>query len=193
MALCTLLHNSANECVFKGVCESNQGNNGHLNQEQQCRNNTPFHTPEGESISATFDSSPYQPAHELQASTVSPSSQPLYDGLPSQSVSKGRKEWERERGRGRWVGKVSRYRDIVIRGEHWVKELWFDGDLGWIGDGKRFSRGQGIQFWLDSMVRPPHTPPPSLNTSSLRGFQSRPHWSINIIITHLSPQPLDGE
>lgn len=56
-----------------------------------------------------------------------------YHRSPSQRV--GESEREKERGRGRWVAKVSRYGDTVIRGEHWVKELWFDRDLGWIAEG----------------------------------------------------------
>lgn len=132
-----------NECVFKGVCESNQGNNGHLNQEHQCRNNTPLHTPEGESISATFDSNPYQLAPELQPSAMSP---------PPQLHMMDYHLWQSQRERGRWVGEVSHCRDTFIGGERWVKELWFDRDLGWIGEGKGFSRGQRIQSWLDSMA-----------------------------------------
>lgn len=76
-------------CVFKGVWESNQGNNGHLNH--QCQNNTPFHTPEGESISATFDSNPYQLAPELQPSTLSP---------PPQLHMMDYHLWQRERKMG---------------------------------------------------------------------------------------------
>ena len=94
-----------NECVFKGVCESNQGNNGHLNEEHQCRNNTPFHTPEGESISATFDSNPYQLAPELQPSTLSPPPQlHMMDYHLWQSQRVSERERERERDRERKVG-----------------------------------------------------------------------------------------
>lgn len=130
--------------MFKGVWESNQGNNGHLNQQDQCQNNTPFHTPEGESISATFDSNPYQLAPELQPSTLSP---------PPQLHMMDYHLWQRERGR--WVGEVSHYRDTFIGGERWVKELWLDRDLGWIGEGKGFSRGHRIQSWLDSKASHP--------------------------------------
>lgn len=92
-----------NECVFKGVCERNQGNNGHLNQEHQCRNNTPFHTPEGESISAAFDSNPYQLAPELQPSTLSPPPHLHmmdYHLWQSQRVSERVRERERKVGGG---------------------------------------------------------------------------------------------
>lgn len=53
------------------------------------------------------------------------------------------------------MGEVSHYRDTFIGGERWVKELWFDRDLGWIGEGKGFFRGQRIQSLLDSMASHP--------------------------------------
>lgn len=59
------------------------------------------------------------------------------------------------RERGRWVGEVSHNRDAFIGRERWVKELWFDRDLEWIGEGKGFSKGQRIQSRLDSMASHP--------------------------------------
>lgn len=72
--------------------------------------NNAFYTPEGESISATSDSNPYQP--ELQPSTPVTSSLAPYDGLPSLAVSEG----FRVREEGGW-GEVSHYRDTFIGGE----------------------------------------------------------------------------
>lgn len=51
------------------------------------------------------------------------------------------------------MGKVSHYRDTFIGGGG-VKGLWFDRDLGEIGEVKRFSGGQGIQYQLDSIASP---------------------------------------
>lgn len=64
----------------------------------------------------------------------------------TETVRESDRERERKKEEG---GGVSHYRDTVIRREHWVKELWFDRDLGWIGEGQRFSRGHRIQSWLD--------------------------------------------
>lgn len=87
-----------NVCLRVRVCESNQGNNGHVNQEHQCRNNTPFHTPEGESISAAFDSNPYLLAPELQPSTLSPPPQlRMMDYHHWQPWKVSERERERER------------------------------------------------------------------------------------------------
>lgn len=77
------------------------------------------------------------------------------------------------------MGEVTHYRDTVIRRERWVKELWFDRDLGWIGEAKGFSRGQRIQSRLDSMASHPQD-------AESTGISLRVTFSINIIITHLS-------
>lgn len=53
------------------------------------------------------------------------------------------------------MGEVSHNRDAFIGRERWVKELWFDRDLEWIGEGKGFSKGQRIQSRLDSMASHP--------------------------------------
>lgn len=63
------------------------------------------------------------------------------------------------------MGKVSHYRDTFMGGGAcWVKGLWFDRGLGEIGEGKRFSGGQGIQYQLDSIASPHQ------NTAASVGF-----------------------
>lgn len=62
------------------------------------------------------------------------------------------------------MGEVGHHGDTFIGGDRWVTELWFDRDLRWIGEGKRFSRGQWIQSQQDSTAKPPS------EYGGLRGF-----------------------
>lgn len=183
-----------NVCLRVRACESNQGKNGHVNREHQCRNNTPFHTPEGESISAAFDSNPYQLAPELQPSALSPPPQlrmmDYHHWQPRRVLEGERRGGCRERGGikvGGWVGKVSHYRDTFIGGECWVKELWFDKDLGWIGEGKGFFKGQGIQSQPDSMASHPQ------NAGVYRDFSQGHSFRLILLSLTCPPRPLDSE